>query len=126
MNYKTYNSTLQENEKPIYVLSKRVGFNTESLEQLVLSQNEMMNQLNRMSVKIDKVHDKVFEKPDYFSVEEIALKQGVNPKTVQRHIRKGNIPFERNEDEKAYKIPAEHYYQSLSSSGKSSWLQNHY
>ena len=126
MNYKTYNSTLQENEKPIYVLSKREGSNTKSLQQLILSQNEMMNQLNRMSVKIDKVHDKVFEKPDYFSVKEIALKQGVNPKTVQRHIRKGNIPFERNEGEKAYKIPAEHYYQSLSSSGKSSWLQNHY
>ena len=74
MNYKTYNSTLQENKKPIYALSKRVGFNTETVQQLVLSQNEMINQLNRMSVKIDKIHDKVFEKPEYFSVGEIAPK----------------------------------------------------
>ena len=125
MNYKTYNSTLQENEKPIYALSKRIGFNTESLQQLVLSQNEMMNQLNRMSVKIDKIHDKVFEKPEYFSVGEIALRQGVDPKTVRRHIRKGNIPYERNEGEKAYRIPSEEYYQSLSYDGTSSWFQSH-
>ena len=92
----------------------------------MISIDIMMNEQSRMLIKIGKIHDKVFEKPDYFSVKEIALKQGVNPKTVQRHIRKGNIPFERNEGEKAYKIPAEHYYQSLSSSGKSSWLQNHY
>ena len=125
MNYKTYNSTLQENEKPIYALSKRVGSNTESLQQLVFSQNEMMNQLNRMSVKIDKIHDKVFEKPEYFSVGEIALRQGVDPKTVRRHITKGNIPYERNEGEKAYRIPSEEYYQSLSHDGTSSWFQNH-
>jgi excisionase family DNA binding protein len=125
MEYKTYNSTLQENEKPIYALSKRVGSNTETVQQLVLSQNEMMNQLNRMSVKIDKIHDKVFEKPEYFSVGEIALRQGVDPKTVRRHIKKGNIPYERNEGEKSYRIPSAEYYQSLSHDGASSWFQNH-
>ena len=125
MNYKTYNSTLQENEKPIYALSKRVNLLTETVEQAVISIDKMINEQSRMSVKIDKIHDKVFEKPEYFSVGEIALRQGVDPKTVRRHIRKGNIPYERNEGEKAYRIPSEEYYQSLSHDGTSSWFQNH-
>ena len=101
------------------------GFNTQSLQQLVLSQNEMMNQLKRMSVKIDKIHDKVFEKPEYLSVGEIALRQGVCEKTILRHIHSGNIPFEKNKGEKAYRIPSEEYFQSLSHDGTSSWFQNH-
>jgi len=125
MEYKTYNSTLQENEKPIYALSKRVNLLTETVEQAVISIDKMINEQSRMSVKIDKIHDKVFEKPEYFSVGEIALRQGVDPKTVRRHIRKGNIPYERNEGEKAYRIPSEEYYQSLSHDGTSSWFQNH-
>jgi len=125
MEYKTYNSTLQENEKPIYALSKRVNLLTETVEQAVISIDKMINEQSRMSVKIDKIHDKVFEKPEYFSVGEIALRQGVDPKTVRRHIRKGSIPYERNEGEKAYRIPSEEYYQSLSHDGISSWFQNH-
>ena len=125
MNYQTYNSTLQENEKPIYALSKRVNLLTETVEQAVISIDKMINEQSRMSVKIDKIHYKVFEKPEYFSVGEIALRQGVDPKTVRRHIRKGNIPYERNEGEKAYRIPSEEYYQSLSHDGTSSWFQNH-
>jgi len=125
MEYKTYNSTLQENEKPIYALSKRVNLLTETVEQAVISIDKMINEQSRMSVKIDKIHDKVFEKPEYFSVGKIALRQGVDPKTVRRHIRKGNIPYERNEGEKAYRIPSEEYYQSLSHDGTSSWFQNH-
>jgi len=125
MEYKTYNSNLQENEKPIYALSKRVNLLTETVEQAVISIDKMMNEQSRMSVKIDKIHDKVFEKPEYLSVGEIALRQRVDPKTVRRHIRKGNIPYERNEGEKAYRIPSEEYYQSLSHDGTSSWFQNH-
>ena len=125
MNYKTYNSTFQENEKPIYALSKRVNLLTETVEQALISIDKMINEQSRMSVKIDKIHDKVFEKPEYFSVGEIALRQGVDPKTVRRHIRKGNIPFEKNKGQKSYRIPSEEYYQSLSHDGNSSWFQNH-
>ena len=125
MEYKTYNSTLQENEKPIYALSKRVNLLTETVEQAVISIDKMMNEQSRMSVKIDKIHDKVFEKPEYFSVGEIALRQGVCKKTVLRHIHIGNIPCERNEGEKAYRIPSEDFFQSLSHDGNSCWFQNH-
>ena len=51
--------------------------------------------------------------------------QGKSPKTVLRHIHRGNIPFEKNEGEKAYRIPSTEYYQSLSHDGKSIWFQNH-
>jgi hypothetical protein len=125
MNYNTYNSNLQENEKPIYSMSKRVSLLTETVEQVVISIDDMMKEQSRMSVKIDKIHDKVFEKPEYFSVGEIALKQGKCSKTVLRHIHSGNIPYERNEGEKAYRIPSEEYFQSLSHDGTSSWFQSH-
>lgn len=82
MEYKIYNSNLQENEKPIYALSKRVNLLTETVEQALISIDKMMNEQSRMSVKIDKIHDKVFEKPEYFSVGEIALKEGVSDRTV--------------------------------------------
>jgi len=97
MEVKTYSSILQENEKPIYALAKRVNFMSETLEKVVIAQNEMMNEQSRISAKIDKICDRIFQNPDYFSVGEIALKQGVSQKTVRRHIKKGNIPYERNE-----------------------------
>lgn len=125
MEYKTYNSNLQENEKPIYALSNRVSFLTETVEQAVISIDEMMNKQILMSAKIDKICDRIFQNPDYFSVGEIALKQGKSPKTVLRHIKKGNIPYERNKGEKSYRIPSAEYYQSLSHDGNSSWFQNH-
>ena len=125
MEVKTYSSILQENEKPIYALAKRVNFMSETLEKVVITQNEMMNEQSRISAKIDKICDRIFQNPDYFSVGEIALKQGVSQKTVRRHIKKGNIPYERNEGEKSYRIPSTEYYQSLSHDGASSWFQNH-
>ncbi|MGC6413755.1 MAG: hypothetical protein ACON5K_03540, partial [Bacteroidia bacterium] len=110
---------------PIYALSKRVNLLTETVEEAVISIDKMMNEQSRLSVKIDKIHDKVFEKPEYFSVGEIALRQGVCKKTVLWHIHIGNIPYERNEGEKAYRIPSEEYFQSLSHDGTSSWFQSH-
>ena len=98
---------------------------TETVEQVVISIDEMMNEQSRISVKLDKISDKIFQNPDYFSVGEIALKQGKSPKTVLRHIHRGNIPFEKNEGEKAYRIPSKKYYQSLSRDGSSSWFRNH-
>ena len=85
----------------------------------------MIDNQFKMLKKIDKISDKVFEKPEYFSVGEIALKEGVSDRTVRRRLKEKVIPFEKNEGEKAYRISAEHYYQSLSSDGKSSWFQNH-
>jgi len=125
MEVKTYNSTLQENRKPLSILTTRVNSVVDTIDQLSLRMEHMIDNQFKMLKKIDKISDKVFEKPEYLSVGQIALKQGKSPKTVLRHIHRGNIPFEKNEGEKAYKIPSAEYYQSLSHDGKSSWFQNH-
>ena len=125
MEVKTYNSTLQENRKPLSILTTRVNSVVDTIDQLSLRMEHMIDNQFKMLKKIDKISDKVFEKPEYFSVGEIALKEGVSDRTVRRRLKEKVIPFEKNEGEKAYRIPSEHYYQSLSSDGKSSWFQNH-
>ena len=125
MKVKTYNSTLQENRKPFSILTTRVNSVVDTIDQLSLRMEHMIDNQFKMLKKIDKISDKVFEKPEYFSVGEIALKEGISDRTVRRRLKERVIPFEKNEGEKAYRIPAEHYYQSLSSDGKSSWFQNH-
>jgi len=125
MEVKTYNSTLQENRKPLSILTTRVNSVVDTIDQLSLRMEHMIDNQFKMLKKIDKISDKVFEKPEYFSVGEIALKEGVSDRTVRRRLKEKVIPFEKNEGEKAYRITAEHYYQSLSSDGKSSWFQNH-
>ena len=125
MEVKTYNSTLQENRKPLSILTTRVNSVVDTIDQLSLRMEHMIDNQFKMLKKIDKISDKVFEKPEYFSVGEIALKEGVSDRTVRRRLKEKVIPLEKNEGEKAYRIPAEHYYQSLSSDGKSSWFQNH-
>ena len=125
MKVKTYNSTLQENRKPLSILTTRVNSVVDTIDQLSLRMEHMIDNQFKMLKKIDKISDKVFEKPEYFSVGEIALKEGVSDRTVRRRLKEKVIPFEKNEGEKAYRIPAEYYYQSLSSDGKSKWFQNH-
>jgi excisionase family DNA binding protein len=119
------NTYLDENESLIRVLSERVAIVAESQEEL----NERMGRFEKWSsdlnIKIDKISDKIFEKPEYLSVGEVALRQGISDRTVRRHISKGNIPFERNKGEKSYRIPSNDYYQSLTHNGISRWFQNH-
>ena len=125
MEVKTFSPELQENRKPLSILTTRVNSIVDSIDQLRLTMDHMIEKQRITESKIDKISDKVFEKPEYLSVGEIALKEGVSGRTVRRRLKEKVIPFEKNEGEKAYRIPAEHYYQSLSSDGKSSWFENH-
>ena len=125
MEVKTYSPELQENRKPISILTTRVNSIVDSIDQLRLTMDHMIETQCKMKTKIDKISDKVFEKPEYLSVGEIALKEGVSDRTVRRRLKEKIIPFEKNEGEKAYRIPNEQYNQSLSHDGKSSWFQNH-
>ena len=125
MEVKTFSPELQENRKPLSILTTRVNSIVDSIDQLRLTMDHMIEKQRITEFKIDKISDKVFEKPEYLSVGEIALKEGVSGRTVRRRLKEKVIPFEKNEGEKAYRIPAEYYYQSLSSDGKSSWFENH-
>ena len=125
MKIKNYDALLEENRKPISILTTRVNSIVDSIDQLRLTMDHMIETQCKMKTKIDKISDKVFEKPEYLSVGEIALKQGVSGRTVRRRIKEKVIPFERNEREKAYRIPAEEYHNSISHDGTSLWFQNH-
>tara|TARA_B100001063_G_scaffold233627_1_gene250099 strand:- start:173 stop:559 length:387 start_codon:yes stop_codon:yes gene_type:complete len=125
MKIKNYDALLEENRKPISVLTTRVNSIVDSIDQLRLTMVHMIDTVSKMDTKIDKISDKVFEKPEYLSVGEIALKQGVSGRTVRRRIKEKVIPFERNEGEKAYRIPVEEYHNSISHDGTSLWFQNH-
>ena len=106
-------------------MSSRVALVQETQEEIINRLQRFENWMSEINLKIDKITDKIFEKPEYFSVGEIALKQGVSTRTVRRHIAKGNIPFERTKGEKSYRIPSDKYYQSLLYDGYSRWFQNH-
>ena len=125
MKIKNYDALLEENRKPISILTTRVNSIVDSIDQLRLTMVHMIDTVSKMDTKIDKISDKVFEKPEYLSVGEIALKQGVSGRTVRRRIKEKVIPFERNEGEKADRIPAEEYHNSISHDGTSLWFQNH-
>ena len=125
MKIKKYDALLEENRKPISILTTRVNSIVDSIDQLRLTMVHMIDTVSKMDTKIDKISDKVFEKPEYFTVGEIALKEGVSQETVRRRLKNRMIPFEKKEGEKAYKIPAEEYYNSISNDGTSLWFQNH-
>lgn len=125
MGIKSYDPILEEKRKPLNVLTTRVNSVVDSIDQLRLTMHHMIDTQYKMVSKIDKIFDKVFEKPEYFTVGEIALKEGVSQETVRRRLKNRMIPFEKKEGEKAYKIPAEEYYNSISNDGTSLWFQNH-
>ena len=79
----------------------------ESQEEINQRMGQLEKWLSDINIKIDKISDKIFEKPEYLSVGEVALRQGISDRTVRRHISKGNIPFERNKGEKSYRISSD-------------------
>ena len=125
MNAKLQESKLQENRKPLSVLTTRVNSMTEALDQLMISVDQVIDNQLEMKVEMKKMSDKLNKKSEYISVGEIAMKERVSERTVLRHIKNGDIPFEKRDTEKSYRIPTKEYYQSLSDDGKSNWFQNH-
>ena len=119
------NTDLDDNESLTRVLSKRVAMVVESQEELNERMGRFEKWLSDINIKIDKISDKIFEKPEYLSVGEVALRQGISDRTVRRRLKEKVIPFEKNEGEKSYRISSYVYYQSLSHDGIPSWFQNH-
>ena len=61
---------------------------------------------------LESIHDQVFKKPEYLSVGQVALIEGVSEKTIRNRIKDGTIPATKNEGERAYKIPRLEYSQT--------------
>ena len=68
--------------------------------------------LQKVVPTIESIHDNVLEKPEYLSVGEVALMEGVCEKTIRNRIREGSIPATKNEGERSYKIPSLEYYET--------------
>lgn len=58
------------------------------------------------------IKDQLSKKPEYLSVGEVALMEGVCEKTIRNRIREGSIPATKNEGERSYKIPRLEYYET--------------
>lgn len=68
--------------------------------------------LQKVVPTIESIHDNILEKPEYLSVGEVALIEGVCEKTIRNRIREGSIPATKNEGERSYKIPSLEYYET--------------
>tara|TARA_B100001057_G_C22762516_1_gene916412 strand:- start:929 stop:1306 length:378 start_codon:yes stop_codon:yes gene_type:complete len=116
---------IREEERTIRILSRRVSTFAETQQEILLKLDKFEEYYFDMQTKIDKILNKLNKRPEYFTVGEIALREGVSEKTVRRKIKKDKIPGKKRIGDKAYKIPVEAYYNSFDIDGNSSWFQNH-
>ena len=116
---------VSQDESAIRVLSKRVGLVEEVLQEILLKMDRHEDFMTELTSKVNKIYDKVHERPDYYTVGQIALKEQVCEKTVRRKIQEQKIPATKREGDKSYKISTEAYFDSLESDGRSVWFKNH-
>ena len=55
---------------------------------------------------------KILNKPEYYSVGEIALKQGVCERSIREKIKKGHLKAYKNQGEMSNRIPCDEYHKS--------------
>ena len=116
---------VSEGESAIRVLSKRVGLVEEVSQEILMKMDKFEDFFTELTSKVNKVYDKVHERPEHYTVGQIALKEGVCEKTVLRKIKKLKIPAIKREGDKSYKISTEAYHDSLENDGRSVWFRNH-
>lgn len=80
---------------------------------LILERLDTMdNRIEHMEQNQKVIKDQLSKKPEYLSVGEVALIEGVCEKTIRNRIREGSIPATKNEGERSYKIPRLEYYET--------------
>ena len=114
-----------ENQSATSILTKRVNEISARFDDFSLSLEEIKEAQVKLMNVVQKTYDKVYDKPRFLSVGEVALDQGVSEKTVLRRIKDGTIPSERKKGEKSHRIPSLEYYKSVSYDGNSKWFSNH-
>ena len=82
---------------------------------LVFEELETMNtKIERMEQNQKVFKDQLSKKPEFLSVGEVAMKEGVCNKTIRNRIKEGIIPALKNKGERSYKIPSFEYYKTQS------------
>lgn len=70
------------------------------------------NRIERIEQNQKLFKDQLSKKPEYLSVGEVALIEGVCDKTIRNRIKEGTIPALKNKGERSYKIPSIEYYET--------------
>ena len=70
------------------------------------------NRIEKMEQNQKVFKDQLSKKPEYLSVGEVAIKEGVCAKTIRNRIKEGIIPALKNKGERSYKIPSFEYYKT--------------
>ena len=70
------------------------------------------NRIEKMEQNQKVFKDQLSKKPEYLSVGEVAMKEGVCAKTIRNRIKEGIIPALKNKGERSYKIPSFEYYKT--------------
>ena len=82
---------------------------------LVFEELKIMNtRIEQMEQNQMVFKDQLSKKPEYLSVGEVAMKEGVCAKTIRNRIKEGTIPALKNKGERSYKIPSFEYYKTQS------------
>ena len=81
----------------------------------------VFEELKTMNTRIEQMEqnqkvfkDQLSKKPEFLSVGEVAMKEGVCNKTIRNRIKEGIIPALKNKGERSYKIPSFEYYKTQS------------
>ena len=82
---------------------------------LVFEELEILNnRIEKMEQNQKVFKDQLSKKPEFLSVGEVAMKEGVCDKTIRNRIKEGIIPALKNKGERSYKIPSFEYYKTQS------------
>ena len=84
----------------------------EYLKFLYSVNNEIMSGLKKIESTTLITRQKILDKPEYYSVGEIALKQGVCERTIREKIKKGHLKAYKSPGERSYRIPCDEYHKS--------------
>lgn len=82
---------------------------------IILVQEElktMNTRIERMELNQMVFKDQLSKKPEFLSVGEVALIEGVCDKTIRNRIKEGKIPASKNKEERSYKIPRLEYFET--------------
>ena len=80
---------------------------------LVFEELKIMNtRIEQMEQNQMVFKDQLSKKPEFLSVGEVAMKEGVCDKTIRNRIKEGIIPALKNKGERAYKIPRLEYFET--------------
>ena len=80
---------------------------------IILERLETIDNRNERIEQTQKfIKDLLLKKPEFLSVGEVALIEGVCDKTIRNRIKEGKIPALKNKGERSYKIPRLEYFET--------------